>query len=303
MSWVKKHPFSKQGIKNPNEFMSYSKDGLFKRQTLRETFLKIPFKDRIKSNYFMCHKPDNSSQMFIASFRELTFPFKLSRFIDSGVNAHKGNKLLSKFMDNFINFFKFLREENEGRDCLREDELFGFTLRGNRVFCQPDNLLSRDKRFSAFRGIKERDNFIPALPFNCMGRGIRLKQIQDRFRERIYMIRQFWEGDKKELFNVIFQFSNLTANIFSFSGQISELLRRRGAKAFIQRLMIVKKERSNGKGIFFISFGLSDGEFSVIRDEEGIKEQSFKFSSMEEGKQRDVVKARGFIAIRIEFLG
>jgi len=53
MIWVKKHPFSKQGIKNPNEFMNYSKDSLFKRETLRETFLKIPFKDRIKSNYFM----------------------------------------------------------------------------------------------------------------------------------------------------------------------------------------------------------------------------------------------------------
>jgi len=118
-------------------------------------------------------------------------------------------------MDNFINFFKFLREENRGRNCLREDKLFGFTLRGNRVFCQTDNLLSRDKGFSAFREIKERGDFIYTTPFDCMGRGIRLKQIQDRFRERIYMIRQFWEGDKKEFFNVIFQFSNLTANIFS----------------------------------------------------------------------------------------
>jgi len=57
--------------------------------------------------------------------------------------------------------------------------------------------------------------------------------------------------------------------------------------------MIVKKERSNSKGVFFISFGLSDKEFSVIRDDKGIKEQSFKFSGMEEGKQRDVVEARG----------
>ena len=331
MIWVKKQPFSKQGINNPSKFMNYSKDGLFKGQTLRKAFFKIVFKNTVKSDSFMCHKPDNSSQMFISSFREFAFPFKLTRFIDTRINTHKGNKffitskvfdiayfgqklnscgfsnafdrgknfkvignkLLSKFMDNFINFFKFLREENKGRNCLREDELFGFTLRGNRVFCQADNLLSRDKWFSAFRGIKERGNFIYTTPFDCMSRGIRLKQIQDRFREWIYMIRQFWESDKKELFNVIFQFSNLTANIFSFSCQISELLRRRGAKAFIQRLMIVKKERSNGKGIFFISFGLSNKEFSVIRDNKGIKEQGFKFSIMEEGKQRDVVEARG----------
>jgi len=68
MIWVKKHPFSKQGINNPNKFMSYSKDGLFKGQTLGKASFKIVFKNTVKSNSFMCHKPDNSSQMFISSF-------------------------------------------------------------------------------------------------------------------------------------------------------------------------------------------------------------------------------------------
>jgi len=65
--------------------------------------------------------------------------------------------------------------------------------------------------------------------------------------------------------------------------------------------MIVKKERSNGKGIFFISFGLSDREFSVIRDEKRIKEEGFKVSGREGGKQRDVPEDS--IAIRMESLG
>ena len=270
--------------------MSYSKDSLFKRETLRETFLKIFFKDRIKSNYFMCHKPDNSLKVFIVSFRKSTFPFKLSGFIDSRVNAYKGNKLfrsfkigntsyfsqkldgrnftntfyrgkdfklisyktLCQFINNCINFVKFFREKDKSRNFLREDKFFRFILRGDRVFGQGDNLLSRDKRFSTFSGIEEGINCFYRRVFNDVRRA---KQIKGRLRERIYVLWELREGYCKEFFNIIFKFGYLRGYIFSFSCQLFKLLKGLGAKFFIQRFMIVKQERGNGEGIFFVCFG------------------------------------------------
>ena len=41
MVWVKKYPFSKQGINSPNKFINNSKDSLFEVQTLGKVVLGV----------------------------------------------------------------------------------------------------------------------------------------------------------------------------------------------------------------------------------------------------------------------
>ena len=134
---------------------------------------------------------------------------------------------------------------------MREDKFFRFILRGDRVFGQGDNLLSRDKRFSTFSGIEEGINCFYETVFNGVRRA---KQIKGRLRERIYVLWEFRESYCKEFFNIIFKFGYLRGYIFSFSCQLFKLLKGLGAKFFIQKFMIVKQERGNGEGIFFCLF-------------------------------------------------
>jgi hypothetical protein len=102
------------------------------------------------------------------------------------------------------------------------------------------------------------------------------------------------EEDVEESFDFRLKRGDLLGDCFSFSGENSEVIE---SLAFLlDGLGVGSKEFSNGGGVLFIGFGLTQREFGEIRDEQRVEELNVKAAGLKEREQIEVIGAGGFHA-------
>ncbi len=68
----------------------------------------------------------------------------------------------------------------------------------------------------------------------------------------------------KDSFDFIFDRGDLTGKCFSFSGDISDISNLLGEGELFDGIFMIEEEFSDSEGVFFVSFGFAEGEFSKI---------------------------------------
>jgi hypothetical protein len=323
----------KHSEKGSKEFMSSGQDGFFIGQSVSPSFKEVRLKSVIESNNTCGHKINNSSEVAVTSFRYSTCALKLTRLIDRGVDTCIGNKaFMGGEVFNTTDFskesgtcsgintinggnnFEFINGDalallfkgsvegiesfqkvQEGGDFLTEDEFFSRAYGGDRVFSGMDELFRRHRGSSAStiktEGLREGLG-IRGGDDAC--RGELLKELEHGFSEGITEAEEFGEGSLKEPFDFVFGRGDKGCDGFSFSGNISEVREVLGDMGLGDGVFMDEDKTGNGEGVFFVGFGFSEGEFSEVKDQEGVDNDGIKAFLGEEGEEIDVVTTSGF---------
>lgn len=325
----------KHSENNPNKFMSSSHDSLSERQAILFSLKEVCFKEGITSDNADSHKIDNSSEMTIASFGDSACALKLAGLKDSRVKPCKSNKRLMRGevtdiayfsqesspcgitdtvngSDNFhflncngrtelredaCNLIKLLHKVKERGDLLGQDELFSETNGSDRVFGGPDNLISADRDLSAFTvALKRLCNNLSFRGSDKAGRGELLKKQQHGGSKDITYGFQFREDALKNPLNLVFGRGDKVRDGFSFSGNIPEVSDVLRNGELLNRILVDEDEAGDSEGVFLIGFGLTQRQFSEIRDQQRINDNGINLFGGQEGKKIDMVAACGFHA-------
>ncbi len=323
----------KHSEKGSQEFMSSGQDSFFIRQAVSSSFKEVRLKSVIESNNTCCHKINDSSEVTITSFRYSACALKLTRLIDRGVNTCKGNKAfmggevfnttdfsqesgpcsginainggddfefingdtLALLFKGSVEGFESFHEVQKGGDFLTEDEFFSRAYGGDRVFGSTDEFFRRHRGSSA--STMDTEGFREGFGIrggNNACRGELLKELKHGFSEGVTEAEEFREGSLKESFNIVFSRGDKGGDGFSFSGNISEVREVLGDMDFRDGFFMDEDKPGNGKGVFFVGFGFSEGEFSEVKDQKGVNDDGIKAFLGEEGEEIDVIAASGF---------
>lgn len=330
MSKRKRLSFIKHSPEDSKKLMSSGKHSLLKGKTFCLSSIKVIPEILIMSDHADCHQPDYSSEMSISSFTELTFAFKPSGLINSGVKTTIGNKLsmvrksfegacfsdkmhgcsisdtlyrfnklyilagscfLTTFSKQISKEVNLLFEKEEFFDFLDKDKLFYRPVPSNRVFSKGFNFLWGDINLSS-RGFYRKGGveFFYGGMLNSIGRGELFKEPENRGVMDIDLSFEFREKGREEFFYIIFDLSNLLRELFSFSCDIPEVSLEEGV--FGQLRMDMIEGKGDSLSIEPVSFSFSKGSGVELINQEGIKDNAMEVFLREEGKEINIVATR-----------
>lgn len=329
-----------KGINSSEKFMGSSKNSFLIRQTLFFPSFKIISKNRIVPDYINTHKPYNSSQMSIPSFRNFAFSFKVAGFINSWVKSCISNKLfvrgesfyvlnLSKkvksscftyafngeknvkiftftcsfagLFKKFFNIFKSFLKEKEFLYGSGKDIFFYRPVLSYRIFSKCFYIFSRNRRLSSFLRRKDVFNFFKRGLFNSIGRREFFKEFKDRGIIDVSGSFKFREGYNNKFFYIIFPFSNFLSDSFSFSGKVFKFF---GEKGLRRKFLVELREKScNSFGINGIGFSFSERKFSEVFNKYGVKDYTDKVVVNKIGDEIEMIAAGRFNTDEDGFFG
>lgn len=111
-------------------------------------------------------------------------------------------------------------------------------------------------------------------------------------RSNITMVFQSIEGIEEDLFNLVFELCYGAGELGNFSADVSCFM------WFVGRgegRMVVKEEEGDSFGIYFVSFGVSDGfRLFKVMDNRGVNEINGFIMGFEEGEEVNVIVTSGF---------
>jgi hypothetical protein len=323
---------SKKGIDNTDKLMDYRHNSFLETFSLGFFSLEIFPEHRINFDHGCCHEIEDSSQTFITSFRDSTLAFKLSGFMDRGIDSGKGDHFfrgrelfiinfsqemgrsdivysLDRFKDFHLaggfflggfnkkgcDFFKFLLESDEDYDFCFKDLLVERGVEADRFFSSGDKFFWRGRIFSSSLREGEEATYLgwSGCGESLSGREV-LEESEGGRSKRVDEAEELREKEVKDSFNFIFEGSDMLRDSFSFPGQGSEVY---GACFRLGEIGgIDSEEFSDEEGIFSVSFCFSQGELGEVRDKEWVKEETIEVMRGEEGEEVEVVRARRFHA-------
>jgi len=325
--------FSKHTPGYSEELMSNGKDSFLEREFFCPSFLEIPLKIPIMSYLSNCHKPSNSSYVFFTSFRDFTFSFEASGFIDTWVKAGVGNKLFrrgksfhiyyfseesnsSDISDTFYRFkdtqimgkgsflavfsediskeSKLLFEEDKFFYFLEEDYFSHRPVLSDRIFGKFFNFFSCSTGRSSGFFFEDFFKFINGGTFDRMSGWEGREEAEDRGIKDIYISFKLWEEEDEEFFDVIFKASDLLSSFFSFSCHSTEFLEEVGV--FWENFMDVEEHNSNSFCICFVCFGFSQGSSPEFIYNERVKDEAVEVVLGKEREEVDPVTTSGFLS-------
>ena len=323
--WNKKFSFYKQRISDSKKFMSYRKNSFFIRHFFSFSE-KIRVKNGIVPDKIHTDNPNYSSQMVISSFRDFTSSFIFARLINNWSETSIGYKFFSRgesfnvlnfcnemecsgmsypfdrsedfnilafasfctgiFKESFNSFEVFFKEE-EFLSGSCEDEFFGWKVSCDGVLSELFKFRGGDFRFFISERGKEFFDFVKGSIFDSGSGGLFLKEFEDGVVVDISDRFKFREGDSKKFFHVIFSFSDFLGESFSFPGNFLEFLGEEG----LRRELVVDMfdEEGDSFSVNGIGFSFSEVEFSEVRDEEGIEDDTGEVMECEVREDIDVV--------------
>lgn len=313
--------------------MGSSHDSLSERQAVLFSFKEIRFKEGITSDNADSHKIDNSSEMTIASFGDSAFALKLAGLKDSGVKPCKSNKRLmrgevtdiaylseesspcsitdtvngsdnfhflnsdglTKLIEDACNLIKLFHKMKERRDLLGQNELFSEAIGSDRVFGSLNNTFSGDGDLSTLPiALKRICNNFSFRGSDKAGRGKLLKKQKHGGSKDITCGLQFGEDALEDSFNLVFDGGDKMRDRFTLSGNIPEVSGVLRNGELLNRILVDEDEAGDSEGVFLIGFGLTQRQFSEIRDQQRINDNGINLFGGQEGKKIDMVAACGF---------
>lgn len=320
---------AEHGVDNTQEFMGHGQHGLPISLSLA-TFPVIKLsKDRIIFYDHNRHQEQDAPQALIAAFRDFSSSFPLPGLPDDRVEAGEGDEffrigelsamgfgqevscshvaqaadggeeghgvrcLLAAFPDQPIgHLFQLCGEDVQDSDFGLED---GFISRGREADRGPSGVGQTGegkRRFSSSaRGPDSAKNVGGSLS-ECVFRGEALQQIQNRKVKRVDKVEDLGEEDVEKTFNFVLGSGDLTGESLAFP--------RQSPKAFVglrnggQTWGVLSKEQGDGRGVALVGFGLAQGEFSEVGDEERIQEPDRKTSILKEGQEIETIDTSRF---------
>ena len=323
----------KHSENSSNQFMSSGKDSLSKGQAVFSSFKEIILKEGIKADNAEGHKVDKSSKVTIASLRDFSLALKLAGLINSRVETCKSNKGLiggeifniadlseehgsggitdtvygsenfhlgncnrgTGFRKDVCYFVQPFHQMKERRDFLRQDEFLGKAYRSDRAFCCFNNLIGRDREFSALAGqFKGMGDSLGLGRFDTACRGEFFEEKEHCCRKDIGDGLKFRESALKDSFDFIFDGSDEPCKGFSLSGNVSEVFDVLGDGELRDGIFMYGEKLGNSERVFLVGLCFSQGELSEIRDQQRINDGGIETLRGEEGKEIDVIAAGGF---------
>jgi hypothetical protein len=183
----------------------------------------------------------------------------------------------------------------ERRYFLGQNELFSEAIGSDRVFGSLNNIFSGDGDLSTFPiALKRICNNFSFRGSDKAGRGELLKKQKHGSSKDITYGLQFREDALKNPLNLVFGRSDKMRDRFPLSGdipEVSDVLRNR---ELLNRILVDEDELGDGEGVFLIGFGLTQRQFSEIRDQKGINDNGINLFGGQKGKEIDMVAACGF---------
>jgi len=290
--------------------MSHSEDGLFVGDSFRPPSQEIFSEGMVVPCYLCGHEPENTPEVPVAPLGDSALPLEFPGLMDGGIKPGVSDKLFVVLKTAHI---PNLGQEVEGSDI--SNALDGFedseVLR-SRLMAHLGQHIGELLQFSLkqkkLRGLLREDEFSSGTHpgfrfdkpgylrggegFDHPGRGVMSKEIEDGSGADIGCSEEFREGDREKLLDVVFEPGDLRGEPFSFSGQLSKI--RREEAGLWQGAMEHGQETGDGEGILPIGFSFPEGELHEVGDEQGIDNNGVVTVSGEEGREVNVITARGF---------
>lgn len=312
--------------------MQYDQDGLLIGFSFSSFFkINVP-KNLIGPDRADSHQEEYAAEAFIASFGDVSPSFPLAGFIDRGIDTSISDDFLmrrevsisyfsqevgrSDFVDSWDRlqdlhrrkgFFSTVVEEDvrdlsqlilkekEDTDFCFQDIFAGWRDKTDGLFSYGDEALRGGGGFSSFL---TRAEAVQDLQRGGQSEGFFGGEGQEEFErgggKGVKEFKKLREEDVEESFDFRLKRGDLLGDRFSFSGENSEVIER--LAFFLDGLSVGSKEFSNGGGVLFIGFGLTQREFGEIGDEQRVEELNVKAAGLKEGEQIEVIGAGGFHA-------
>lgn len=326
-------------VYNPYEFMGCCNDSLLERKPLIPSSCEVCPEYFIESYNHECHDPHNPSYMPVSSLGEFALSLKSARLIYFWVKACIGNEfpagaesfdipyltekmhgcclshtsygckdiyispkftLLEDILEHLLYLSHLLHKEDKEGCLLRKDEFLPRMKGCNGVSCELYNLFFRYFNPPSPVILHGLLYILPRCLSDSECRGESGYEAKDGYTVDIDLLLKFREGNEKEFFHIVLYPCNLLGNMFPLSYKVFKF---RGDDMVLgYGFMEHEKKQGNCPCILFIRLCLPQGHLHETGDEKGVYYTTVKPVFGEEGKEVDMVAARGFTPCEDIFL-